>query len=280
MSYIEISNVDYGFLDPLALREKGRELVTRYASAEPFPHIVIDDFFAPAVLDMCLEEFPSAPDPDSQTFDRAQERYKTSYNPDYLPPRPRSFFYSLNSRPFVEFLQNLTGIKGLVPDPYFLGGGFHETRQGGHLSVHADFNIHKPLHLERRLNLLVYLNKDWRMEYGGALELWDREMKACVKKIEPVFNRCVLFSTDATSFHGHPDPVAHPLGTPRRSLALYYYTATLDGTARAFPTQFKKRRNTGDAVDWKIKTDEILSDFLPPILMRNVRRVTRRLRLP
>lgn len=277
MAYLEVNKPEFGFFDPDALKQKGKDLHDAYVGAEPFPHIVIDDFLSPSVLDACLEDFPKAPDPDSMTFDRAQERYKTSYNPDYLPPRTRSFFYSLNSRPFIEFLQNMTGVKGLIPDPYFLGGGFHETRQGGHLSVHADFNVHPPLKVERRLNLLVYLNKDWKMDYGGGLELWDRQMQGCVKKVEPAFNRCVVFSTNATSYHGHPDPVAHPAGTPRRSLALYYYTATFDGAARAFDTQFKARRNTGDAVDWKIKADELLADMLPPILMRNVKRVSRKL---
>ena len=280
MSYFEISNSDYGFLDAASGKEKGRELRDRYVSNDPFPHIVIDDFISPPILETCLADFPPTPDPDSQTFDRAQERYKTSYNPDYLGPRARSFFYSLNSRPFLAFLENMTGIKGLAPDPYFLGGGFHETREGGHLSVHADFNLHPALKMERRLNLLLYLNKDWREEYGGALELWDQEMKACAKRVTPEFNRCVVFSTNATSFHGHPAPVAHPEKKPRRSIALYYYTATWDETARSRTTQFKKRPESTDAVDWAVKSGELIDDFLPPIVARNVRRLARRLKRP
>ena len=280
MSYFEISNSDYGFLDAASGKEKGRELRDRYVSNDPFPHIVIDDFISPSILETCLADFPPTPDPDSQTFDRAQERYKTSYNPDYLGPRTRSFFYSLNSRPFLAFLENMTGIKGLAPDPYFLGGGFHETREGGHLSVHADFNLHPALKMERRLNLLLYLNKDWREEYGGALELWDQEMKACAKRVTPEFNRCVVFSTNATSFHGHPAPVAHPEKKPRRSIALYYYTATWDEAARSRTTQFKKRPESTDAVDWAVKSGELIDDFLPPIVARNVRRLARRLKRP
>lgn len=278
MSYIELSSADYGFADAVALREKGRELQEKYVSNDPFPHIVIDNFVTPSVLDMCLEEFPNKPDPDSQSFDRAQERYKTSYNPDYLSPRARSFFYSLNSRPFVSFLENLTGIKGLIPDPHFLGGGFHQTVNGGHLSVHADFNLHPALKLERRLNLLLYLNRDWRAEYGGSLELWDQQMKRRVKSVTPEFNRCVIFSTDATSYHGHPAPVAHPQNAPRRSLALYYYTATWGDTSRSYTTQFKKRPDSKDAVDWEVKRSEMVNDFLPPILVRNMRRLARKLR--
>lgn len=276
MSYLEISDNQYGFFDADALKEKGDDLHDQYVSADPFPHIVIDDFASSAILDECINYFPDAPDPESQTFDRAQERYKTSFNPDYLPGQLRSFFYGMNSQPFVAFLENMTGIKGLIPDPYYLGGGFHQTTQGGHLSVHADFNLHPKLMLERRLNLLIYLNHDWEDGFGGELELWDQEMKACVRRVVPVFNRCVVFSTNATSFHGHPAPVAHPRSVPRRSIALYYYTATWDGTAREFTTQFKKRPKSEDAVDWQVKRHELVNDLLPPMLARNLRRLSRR----
>lgn len=278
MAYLEIKDSAYGQFDAGLMREKGLELRDAYAKAHPFPHVVIDDFVTPAALDMCLEDFPRVADPESRSFEREQERLKTSYNPDYLTPRVRAFFYSLNSRPFLTFLENMTGVKGLIPDPYFLGGGFHQTNNGGHLSVHADFNFHKPLRLERRLNLLIYLNKNWPEGAGGALELWDREMKACAKAVAPHFNRAVVFSTDDTSYHGHPSPLAHPEGTPRRSIALYYYTATWDGTARSYTTQFKKRPESQDAVDWRVRRDEIMDDFLPPILVRNIRRLARRLR--
>lgn len=273
MSYIEISDLEHGLFDAEAMKGKGGDLHDAYVSATPFPHIMIDDFITPSILEACLEDFPTRPDPDSQSFDRAQERYKTSYNPDYLSPRVRSFFYSLNSRPFIEFLENMTGIKGLIPDPYFLGGGFHETFEGGHLSVHADFNLHGPMKLERRLNLLIYLNKDWKADYGGSLELWDEKMTRCVETIEPKFNRCVVFSTNAKSFHGHPAPIRHPEKKSRRSIALYYYTATWDGKARPFTTQFKARPKTEDKVDWTVRRDEIMRDILPPIVMRGLRRL-------
>lgn len=280
MSYIEISNTSYGFVDADAVAKQGVDLHDKYVGADPYPHIAIDDFVSPSILEACLEDFPKAPDSDSESFNRAQERFKTSYNPDHLSPRVRSFFYSLNSRPFISFLENMTGIKGLIPDPYYLGGGFHETKTGGHLDVHADFNYHPVMKVERRLNLLIYLNKDWKREYGGSLEIWDQEMKGCVERVTPDFGRCVVFSTNATSFHGHPDPINHPNGEPRRSIALYYYTATWDGTKRGFTTQFKARPKTEDKVDWMVKRNELMDDFLPPILARNIRKVAHKLRGP
>jgi hypothetical protein len=275
MTYINVADSGFGFFDPAALKEKGRELNAQYLSADPFPHIVIDNFCSPEMLELCLEHFPAAPDPDSKVYARDQERFKTSYNPDYLPGQLRSFFYSMNSRPFVRFLENLTGIKGLIPDPFFLGGGFHQTTQGGHLSVHADFNYHKPLGIERRLNILIYLNHYWKEEYGGALELWDAAMGQCVKKVAPVFNRCVIFSTSGKSHHGHPDPINHPENKPRRSIALYYYTATWDPSSVKRTTQFKRRPQTGDATDWRVKIEQVAEDFLPPIIWRNIQRLVR-----
>src|SRR5581483_6543461 len=114
---------------------------------------------------------------------------------------------------------------GLIPDPYFTGGGLHQIERGGYLKIHADFDRHEKLGLQRRLNVLVYLNRDWDESYGGALELWDRAMTHPVVRVLPVFNRCVVFSTTDQSYHGHPEPLTCPPDRRRRSLALYYYTA-------------------------------------------------------
>ena len=152
--------------------------------------------------------------------------HKRQILPEECDGPARQLFHFFNSRPMLEFLEGLTTIRGLIPDPYFIGGGFHETGRGGKLGIHADFRINEQLHLHRRLNVIIYLNEQWNPEWGGALELWDRHMKAKVRELMPVFNRCVVFNTDADSFHGHPDPLSTPEGVLRRSIALYYYTAS------------------------------------------------------
>jgi hypothetical protein len=168
-------------------------------------------------------------------------------------------------------LENICGIRGLVPDPYFEGGGYHEITQDGHLSVHADFNHHGPMNLERRINVLIYLNKDWKDEYGGQLELWDNDMKRCVKSFVPLFNRCVIFNTNSNSNHGNPQPVNHPDGMARRSIALYYYTATWDATKRKHTTQFRVRPGaTKDASDVMGKGLDLMADLMPPVLYRQL----------
>lgn len=278
MSYLEMSDSKLGLFDAEATEKKGLELAAQYNGANPYPHIVIDDFLPPEILEICLKRFPKVLDKEGMTFDRPQERLKSSFNPDHLDGALRGFFYSLNSKPFIRFLENLTGIKGLIPDPYFMGAGFHEIKNGGHLSVHADFNHHKPMNLERRINVLIYLNKNWKEEYGGQLELWDDDMKACQKSVVPLFNRCVVFNTTSTSNHGNPNVINHPQGIPRRSIALYYYTSTWSDEKREHTTQFQTRPGSADKKDYQVRNDEMLSEFLPPILYRGVKKIGRRLR--
>jgi len=201
--------------------EKNHE---QYIKAEPFPHIVIDNFIRPEILEAVLAEFlHSDPTMWMEMTDKYQKKFATN-KPSELGEQTRNLIHFLNSREIVNFIEVLTGINGLIPDPHLAGGGLHELRRGGFLNVHADFNWHNKLRLDRRLNLLLYLNKDWLPEYGGNLELWDKKMEHCVKEYEPVFNRCVIFSTTDTSYHGNPNPVNCPENRSRRSIALYYYS--------------------------------------------------------
>jgi hypothetical protein len=273
MVFLKEMDGSNGLVDHEAVRERGLELQVAYGSGDPFPHIVIDNFLPPEILDACLAAFPKPGDAADASFDRKQERLKESFHPDTLEPVARNLFYSFNSRPFIRVIENITGIKGLIPDPYFLGAGFHRISQGGHLSMHADFNHHKPMDLERRVNVLIYLNKGWKKEYGGQLELWDTAMTRCVQSVVPDFNRCVIFNTTEQSMHGNPQPINHPDGMPRRSIALYYYTSTWDEMKRDYTTQFHVRPGTKDSVDWQIKLTELANDIAPPLVMRNIRRL-------
>jgi hypothetical protein len=271
--YLTEMSANDGFVASRSVAEKGKELASKYQAGLPFPHIVIDDFLPEAILEKCLAEFPHGTD---DVFNRDQERLKSSYNPDMLTQGLRTLFYSFNSRPFIQVLENITSIKGLIPDPYFLGAGFHEIKQGGHLSIHADFNHHKPMNLERRINVLIYLNKDWSEEYGGQLELWDEGMAKKYHSILPAFNRCVIFNTSSNSQHGNPEPVKHPLGVSRKSIALYYYTATWDQSKRSHTTQFQVRPGSQDKYDWRVKLDETIRDFLPPIVVRSLKKLSKK----
>ena len=154
-------------LDPEIAKAVGKSASESYRGKQPYPYGGFDDFLPAEVLDHVLEELQTLPEAET-TFNRPQEKLKTSYVPERLPTYTRNLFYVLNSRPFVQFLENMTGIKGLIPDPYFAGGGVHVVGNGGHLDIHADFNHNAILNLERRLNVLIYLNKDWEKDFGGS----------------------------------------------------------------------------------------------------------------
>jgi Rps23 Pro-64 3,4-dihydroxylase Tpa1-like proline 4-hydroxylase len=195
-----------------------------YQAARPFAHVVLDDFAPEWALDDVLSEFPS-PDQDAWwRFDSDNERKLASRPDTEVGEATRQLLAELNSAAFTDFLGELTGIAGLVVDPHLEGGGLHQIQPGGHLNVHVDFNRHPATGLDRRLNVLLYLNRDWKPEWGGALELWSGDMKRCEQRIAPLFNRLVVFSTTRDSFHGHPEPLACPPDRSRRSLALYYYS--------------------------------------------------------
>lgn len=215
--------LDYIF-DNMSLEALADRLREGYMTARPFPHVVIDDFLPPESLRAVLREFPAPGQIDWIDFSNYTEKKLATKAETQMGPRTRFLLYQFNSSVFLNFLERLTGVGGLLPDPHFWGGGLHQIERGGFLKIHADFTRHPVLPLDRRLNLLLYLNEDWREEYGGHLELWDRDLSECVVRVLPVFNRCVIFNTAARSFHGHPDAVSCPPGMTRKSLALYYFT--------------------------------------------------------
>jgi len=244
----------------------GRANAALYAQATPFAHVRLDGVFEPAVLDRILDEFPGARAIEWIDFKSENDKKLASRDEKQLGPLTRSFIHALNSAPFISFLEALTGIEGLIPDPHLEGGGLHQILPGGFLKIHADFNRYERLKLDRRLNVLIYLNKDWEDAWGGHLELWSKDMKTCVEKIAPVFNRMVVFSTTDTAFHGHPEPLKCPEGRSRKSIAMYYYTNGRPGseTAPAHSTLYMLR--PGERVPLRWRLNRFAARWVPPIL--------------
>lgn len=220
----------------MKLNYDARAFRDHYENADPFPHVVLDDLFEDADLDIVLRDFPKPGDTQWMRFDNPLEK-KLGYSHEQsrISANVRRFLDAMNGFEMLLWLETLTGIDGLIPDPYFGGGGLHQIEPGGFLKVHADFNVHPKLKLDRRLNMLIYLNKEWPEEYGGHLELWDRSGKSCRQRVLPIFNRTVVFSTTDTSFHGHPHPLTSPNGVTRKSVSLYYYTAGRPKEERSAP---------------------------------------------
>ena len=241
-----------------------------YKSNDPFPHVVIDNFLDEKILESVTKKIDEIEIfENNKRFDPNQKRKLKSDNELEMPDEVIDIIRYFNSQTFLNSLQSLTGIKEkLLSDPYLWGGGIHRIKRGGFLKIHSDTNFHPDFNLDRRLNLLLYLNKNWSPEYGGDLELWDKQMKNCVKKIAPIFNRAVIFSTDDTSYHGHPDPLKCPEDIVRQSLALYYYSHGRSDVKTDFgkATYFKKRSsNFGDII---VVMKNFFEALMPPILLK------------
>ncbi|HEX7367898.1 MAG TPA: 2OG-Fe(II) oxygenase [Pelobium sp.] len=261
------------------LNSLARQFAIQYQKAKPFPNISFDDFFDDDFLTNVLEEFPDLSKKDSITFNDSKQIKLAGKGESNFGEHTKKLMHFLNSEPFLHFLQILTGItEPLISDPYFFGGGQHEIKKGGLLKVHADFNKHPQLKLDRRINVLVYLNKDWKPEYGGNFELWDKNMEKCETKILPIFNRMAIFSTTDFSYHGHPDALNCPEDRSRKSLALYYYSngrpaSEINAHQEKHNTLFKERKNNlEDTAAFKLSAKEKLKSFvkdcIPPIISK------------
>jgi hypothetical protein len=256
------------------LLQFGADKHQEYITNPPFPSGYWDNFFKPEKLKEVLAEFPELGDDKDIKFNNPNENKLATRGEYKFGPKTRNFVHFLNSQPFLDFLSNLTGIKNLIPDPTFEGGGFHQIKPGGYLKIHADFNKHRLYDLDRRLNVLIYLNEDWKEEYGGHFELWDSEMKGSVTRILPHFNRMAMFNTTDFSYHGHPDVLTCPPDRSRKSLALYYYTngrppEEVENNKDRISTKFVARDGKDNT---KMKSynrfANFVQDWAPPVILR------------
>jgi len=195
-----------------------------FKNGKPFPHIVIDNLFDNKMLIEMIENYPKDGSLKWWKYDNIFEKKLALNDINALHNSYRLYFNFVNSISFVKHLEKLTGITDLISDPSLHGGGLHRIRRGGKLDIHADFNYHKVTGWRRRLNMITFLNKDWKEEYGGHTELWNKDMTKCIQKVLPIFGRTIIFEVDEDTWHGHPHPLACPENVERRSLATYYYT--------------------------------------------------------
>ena len=202
----------------------------KYLEEEPFPNIHIHDFFNEPTFRRILSVFPSlnsniwkSPTNVHTVGKSVTKQGKLALKELLYTEAQRRILMEFNSSLFVTFLEKITGIEGLIPDPYFAEGSFTMSTNGGYLDIHADFSHHDKLKLERRVNVLIYLNENWKENFGGGLNLYDEDLTK-KKTIFPYGNSIAIFTTSDKSFHGFPEKIKCPKHIQRKSINLYYYT--------------------------------------------------------
>jgi hypothetical protein len=262
------------YFDPEFLDSVANHHAKQFAAAQPFPHWVMSDFLPKEILHLLVSEFPGPDDipwkmwGSGRTKRLEQSKLEKLGQSDerFFGPFTRHFLSQLHSATFLSFLQKLTGVGSLVVDPSLNGCGLHSTGNGGRLMIHTDSNRHPHGRgsLHQALNLILYLNQDWKEEYGGQLELWTRDRRPC-KEILPIANRIVVFQSDTGSFHGHPRPVSAPGDRRRNSLSVYYYSVDREIDAHYEGMQKKPRWVPTSRADWEFaarsvqKLDELVT---------------------
>ncbi len=199
-------------------------IAERWQASAPFHYVIVDDFLPLDLANAIHDAYPSANRKNWDTKAYIHQKNKLTMRSGF-PQAIAEFFEWSGTDSFKRWISKVTGIDDLIHDPELVGGGLHEILRGGFLDVHVDYNFHPVHKTHRRMNLLVYMNKDWKAEYQGALELWDMKAKRKIENIAPIFNRAVLFETNEISYHGHPLPLRVPEDKTRNSLAMYYYTS-------------------------------------------------------
>lgn len=246
-----------------------------FATADPYPYVVMDQLFPTALLDQISAEFDLMPPDSWLSYDNREERKYGSAPHKELPPVTQAYFDRVHSGPFVRMLSKISGIDDLIPDPYLHGGGMHLIPDGGKFAIHADFQKHPRTNLDKRLVLITYLNPGWTEANGGALELWARDRSACVQKVVPLMGRTLLMATEPDGFHGHPDPVVNSAGRGRRSVAAYYYTnggRAQVGDATSITSIFMNKTR----LPWQDEMKYQAKRLVPPALLDVGRRLMRK----
>jgi hypothetical protein len=203
-------------------------LLESFRTAQPFPHLVLDNFLEAGFVDALAAAFPAFEKGNSVGDDGRPGGKATIDRINALGPVYQRLDAAIRSEAFLAFISRITGIDELLYDPWYLGGGTHENRDGMSLDPHVDFNFHPSERWHRRLNLIVYLNPLWQAEWGGSLELFaDPHLDpGPARSVVPAYNRCVLFETSERSWHAFDRirlPASHRHLT-RRSIALYFYS--------------------------------------------------------
>lgn len=234
------------------------DITDEFREAQPFSHVIIDNFFLPEVAEKLSEEFPDYNDPTINDLNNAVENKRSNNHWDRFPPCTYRAFMAFGREEFMSRIKSMVGHYDLHLDYGLNGGGWHMHSKGGNNNVHLDYNVHPKMGMQRKLNIIVYLTKDWKKEWGGGLELWSHDPvyhspKECVKRVDNIFNRAIIFDTTQNSWHGLPKHIDCPEGVVRKSIAAYYVQpapATTENRVRALFAPREDQKNDPDIYEF------------------------------
>ena len=237
----------------------------KFLCAEPFEHVIIDDFLNNDYADKIANLFPD----DLSKWHKYCNPIEVKYaydNINVLPADLKDYFYMMSCDQFIDIVKTVTNITDLEYDPYLHGAGLHRHGTHGKLDIHLDYEKHPYSGKERRINVILFLSKDWKEDWNGASELWNKDVSACVQKTHIKFNRAIIFKTNDISWHGMPDKIICPENTYRSSLAYYYVSPLCSNKAE---TEYRMK-----AAYTKRPQDPYDENKLELFKIRTIRRIT------
>lgn len=250
------------FLNPSLLAiDSISKLRNDFASSVPYKHLVIDNFLRVDVAESLYANFP-AYDIFNKKYDGLNERKAEGSNFEDFDALFTELRKEVSSPEFNDFISQITGVKEVFVTDDAMGSGLHQGKAGSFLDIHIDFSMHHLANVYRRLNLLIFFNKEWKDEWAGHTELWNADMTECVKKVRPDFNRAVIFATTGKSYHGY-GKINPPENITRKSFYTYFYTSQPGEQNESYnDTIFKARPEDSRAKRIKTNVKESAKNFI------------------
>jgi len=250
--------INPSYTDPAKITQ----LAADFQAGKPYKHLVLDNFLRDDIANRLYEQFPSV-DKLTKHWKGMNENKSEGSNFSDFDPVFSQLRSEIMSPAFGQWMAQVTGIKDVFVTDDNLGTGLHQGSDGSFLDIHVDFNIHATRNVHRRLNMLIYLNKNWKDEYGGGMEMWNADMTKMEKIVMPHLNRCLIFETSDISYHGY-SKITLPPGVTRKSFYTYFYTEVTDKALlnKYHDTIFKPK--PGDSTLKKVGTNtkETLKNFI------------------
>ena len=217
------SNV-YKFFSGLEQNYSVENLKVSHFQKDPVPFTFIDNFLPADIFTSILDEIKNIPK-DNYTAFSSKDSHRQECRNFVDSPLLHTVANSFHSSSFLHWIEKITGVERLIPDPHLRGGGLTRTLSNNKLGLHTDFNWNDQLRLNRKVNLILYLTPDWQSEWNGDLELWDQKGTKCVAKIEPKANRLAFWNYETWLLHGHSNKLEMPNDVSRDNLIHFYYTS-------------------------------------------------------